>query len=106
MKQKREKEHPASWREQIRQAVTEMDVPAYAFMDVPRIEMTGSGRLLMERHHGIVEYGEQRIRIAARGMTVCITGRRLQLQAMTHGEISVTGDIEAVQLNKEEGKEC
>ena len=41
MKQKREKEHPASWREQIRQAVTEMDVPAYAFMDVPRIEREG-----------------------------------------------------------------
>ena len=99
MKEKREKK--PTYREQIERAVLEMDMPAYALLDVPRIELTGDGRLLIERHHGILEYGDTCIRVAARGMAIGISGTGLQLQAMTRSEISVTGEISAVELHRQ-----
>lgn len=98
--EKRDKEQKLPWREQVRQAVIEMDIPAYAMMDVPRIELTGGGQLLIERHHGILEYGTECIRIAAKGMTLRITGMDLQLRAMTHNEIAVVGVIASVELQR------
>ena len=97
---KRDKEQKTSWREQVRQAVVEMDLPAYALLDVPRIELTGGGQLLIERHHGILEYSTECIRVAANGMTLRITGMDLQLRAMTHNEIAVVGVIASVELQR------
>ena len=84
----------------MRQAVAEMDVQAYALLDVPRIELTGSGRLLIERHHGVLEYSEECIRVAARDMTIRVTGMELQLRTMTQTEIAVTGLIASVELQR------
>ena len=84
----------------MRQAVAEMDVPAYALLDVPRIELTGSGQLLIERHHGVLEYSEECIRVAARDMTIRVTGMELQLRTMTQTEIAVTGLIASVELQR------
>ena len=100
VKAKQDKEKKPSWSEQVRRAILEMDMPAYAMLDVPRIELTGDGRLLIERHHGILEYSGECIRVAARGMSVRITGMDLQLQAMTQSEISVTGCIASVELQR------
>lgn len=98
--EKRDKEQKVPWREQVRQAVAEMDVPAYALLDVPRIELTGSGQLLIERHHGVLEYSEECIRVAARDMTIRVTGMELQLRTMTQTEIAVTGLIASVELQR------
>ena len=98
--EKRDKGQKVPWREQVRQAVAEMDVPAYALLDVPRIELTGSGQLLIERHHGVLEYSEECIRVAARDMATRVTGMELQLRTMTQTEIAVTGLIASVELQR------
>lgn len=100
MKAKREKEKKPSWGQRLRQAVSEMDVPVYAMFDVPCIELVGDGRLLIERHHGILEYSGECIRVAARDMSLCITGVNLQLQAMTQSEIAVTGRIASIEMQR------
>ena len=103
MKEKRDKEKKLSWHEQVRQTVLEMDMPAYALMDVPRLEMTGDGQLLIERHHGVLEYSEECVRVAAHGMTLRVTGAGLQLQSMTQNEIAVTGPIFSIELQRQVG---
>ena len=97
---KRDSGNKVHWREQVRQAMLEMDAPAYALLDVPRIELTGGGQLLIERHHGVLEYSEECIRVAARGMAIRVTGMDLQLRTMTKTEITVTGLIASVELQR------
>ena len=89
---KRDSGNKVPWREQVRQAMLEMDAPAYALLDVPRIELTGGGQLL--------EYSEECIRVAARGMAIRVTGMDLQLRTMTKTEITVTGLIASVELQR------
>lgn len=100
MKETRANGEKSSYRERVWRTVMELDMPVYAVFDVPRIELTGDGRLLVERHHGILEYGGECIRIAAKGLVIRITGMDLCLQAMNQNEISVTGLIAGIELLK------
>ena len=50
----------------------------------------------MERHHGIAEYGTQRIRIASKDFTIEVQGERMQLVAMDRDSIRIRGHIVSV----------
>lgn len=89
-------------KEKIKEAVIELDLPAGAFFDLPRIEMHGDTSVLVEKHHGIVEYSDCCIRLAAKGMTVVVTGESLQLMTMSKLDISIKGKIQKVELIKQE----
>ena len=49
-------------------------------------------------HRGVLRYSTEVIDIAAADMTVRITGRELQLLAMTDRELRISGTITAIEL--------
>ena len=57
-------------REKVYQAAEKWDLWGYGSFGLPRIEMEGDRRVLIEEHGGILEYGPDCIRVAARGLGV------------------------------------
>ena len=74
------------------------DLPADALAGVSRLELTGDGELRMENHKGILAYGPEEIHVSAGSFLVKISGRGLELRAMTVLELLITGKIEHIQL--------
>ncbi|MCB6366224.1 YabP/YqfC family sporulation protein [Intestinibacillus massiliensis] len=60
---------------------------------VPRIEILGDKRVLVENHKGILEYGDTLMRINCGHMVVKIVGDGLELRALSLSELAVTGKI-------------
>ena len=85
-----------SLKARIRAAAEQLDVPDGMLRGLPQLMLDGDGQLLVERHRGIVEYGPQRIRIAAKEMTVEVLGSDLHLTAMDRDSIRIRGCIRTV----------
>ncbi len=64
----------------------------------PRITVTGEGRVLVEGHRGLMEYGAETVSAAVAGGSVRIRGEGLMLVAMNSSELVVSGRIWAVEL--------
>lgn len=67
-------------------------------MLVPRIEIWGDRRVSIENHEGILEYGQEVMRIKCGRMVVKISGEDLELLNATLTDLSVTGRIISVEL--------
>ena len=52
----------------------------------------------MERHKGILAYGDREIHISGGTYVVKVTGEELELRAMTGLELLITGRITGIQL--------
>ena len=74
------------------------DLPADVIAGVPRLEITGDGEFRMENHKGILSCSEDEIHISGGIYLVKISGRGLEVRAMTGLEVLVTGKIFAVEL--------
>ena len=74
------------------------DLPADVVAGVPRLELVGTGELRMERHKGILAYGDRGIHISGGTYVVKVTGEELELRAMTGLELLITGRITGIQL--------
>lgn len=67
---------------------------------VPIVEIAGDRRVLVERHHGVVEYGDHTIRVNVDFGLVTVSGDNLQLMEMTHRQIVIYGTIYSIQLQR------
>ena len=67
------------------------DLPADALLGLPKLELVGDGELRVENHKGILAYGREEIHIK-------VTGRELELRAMTGMELLITGKISQITL--------
>ena len=76
-----------------------LDLPADALTDLPRLELVGDRELRVENHKGILAYGAEEIHVSGGAFVVRITGRELELRAMTGLELLITGHIAAIQLS-------
>jgi sporulation protein YqfC len=65
---------------------------------LPRLELTGGSRLLIEDHRGILEYTDTVLKAALRHGAVRVTGEELQLTALTLREVAVGGRIRTIEL--------
>ena len=65
---------------------------------LPLIELSGDGRVLMENHCGVTEYGKERICVKVKFGQVCICGQDLSLAKMTKSQLIVCGRIQSVEL--------
>lgn len=65
---------------------------------VPRIEIQGDHRVIVENHEGIVEYGSEVMRVKCGRMAVKISGDGLELANVTLSDLTVTGKIISVEL--------
>lgn len=82
-----------SLRQRLRLAAEQLDLPEGFLQGEPMLTLDGDRSMMIERHRGIVEYGEERICIAARGYSIEVQGERLRLTAMDGESIHISGRI-------------
>lgn len=65
---------------------------------LPRIEIYGDRRVLIENHEGILEYGSETMRVKCGGMVVKISGEGMELRNLSLTDLAVTGRIISVEM--------
>ncbi len=69
-----------------------------ALPGVPVVEIAGMGRVLIEGHKGVTEYGQQRIRVSMRYGSLMVIGCDLSLAHMSKDRLVITGAVDQVCL--------
>lgn len=75
-----------------------LDLPTVLAPSVPRMELVGNHSFYMDRHRGVLGYSTEGVDINGGSIIVRLTGRNLELQAMTDEELRITGVIEKIEL--------
>lgn len=68
---------------------------------LPLIEIVGDCRVLIERHLGVTEYGNERIVIKVKQGQICVSGSCMELISMTKSQLVIKGTIFSVSIIKE-----
>lgn len=74
------------------------DLPGESLPGVPLVEIAGQGRVLIENHGGVFEYGRELIRVKVGFGQVCIQGYGLTFSQMTSSQLVISGKIQCVSL--------
>ena len=78
----------------IKQALTEaLELPKEIMLNMPKIIMIGNQELVIENYKGIVEHGNNRIRISIGNGLIRISGINLTIKEITSEDIKITGYI-------------
>ena len=80
----------AKWMEDL---ADRFDLPAEALAGVPRITLTGSGRVLIENHRGLLAYTGELVEVSGGRLRIRIRGDGLTLRAMDQDSLLITGTI-------------
>ena len=81
----------------LSEAAELFDLPADVVAGLPRLEMVGSRQLYLEHHTGLLAYTEEQIDANTTAGVLRIKGERLNLLAMTAGELRIGGRIDSVE---------
>ena len=76
------------------------EIPKNVLLDMPRIVLVGNVQLTVENHQGIVEYTQQRVRVATSRGEVAVEGRGLSIGRITKSEIAIDGRIHRIALGE------
>lgn len=76
-----------------RQAAEKLDLPREVVLDLPLISMTGREEMTIENHKGLMEYGEEKIRIATKVGSLCVSGEGLRLKRLSAECIVIGGQL-------------
>ncbi len=74
------------------------DLPGESLPGQPLLELYGEGRVLIENHGGITEYGTERIQVQVRYGAICICGEKLQLCRMQGRQLVIVGRIHSISV--------
>lgn len=86
------------WSRMGAEAVDRLDLPAELAHGTPQMELMGQRQFFMARHKGVLSYSTELVEIGGGEMVVRVSGRELQLLAMTDEELRLGGQIEKVEL--------
>lgn len=92
-----------AWRQQVRQAVEEMDLPQSALTGLPRLVLDGN-EVELQGRGAILEYSPERICVAVKKGCIRITGIGMALTAMEKDALRFSGRIAAIEFLDEEGE--
>ncbi len=73
-------------------------LPQDALPGVPVVEIAGMGRVLIEGHKGVTEYGPQRIQVTMSYGSLMVIGCSLSLAHMSKERLVITGTVQQVCL--------
>lgn len=85
-------------RDILEQTAETFDLPGDLVAGLPRIELVGDRELRMSHHRGILAYGRDAIHISGGKLIVKVKGEGLELRSMNAGELLITGQIQALEL--------
>ena len=87
-KKRGERDEGPTLREKIADAV---DISKNIMLGMPLVTMVGDRELTIENYAGIIEYGDEIIRIKCKAVNVSITGKNMELKTMTEEFLYITG---------------
>lgn len=91
-------------RQIAKKIVCASNISSESLPGVTLVEIAGFQRVLIERHCGVIAYGDSEIRIKVKNGVVCVCGEHLKLACMTNEDLVITGAILSVSLLKEREK--
>ena len=75
-----------------------LEMPATSLSGMASLQLSGNREAVVEGCQGILEYGEDTVRLSTEGMVVRFTGRDLQIRCMTQESAVVTGFITSIEF--------
>ena len=81
---------------------TDPELPGELLPGQSLVELAGDSRVLIENHHGVVDYSPCRIGAAVRFGRVLVCGHCLELVHMTREQLVITGKVESITLIRKE----
>ncbi|HEX3047715.1 MAG TPA: YabP/YqfC family sporulation protein [Bacillota bacterium] len=75
-----------------------LDIPLDTVIDWPRVTLTANRSLVVQNHHGVIEYDQNIVRINTKLGELEVKGTGLSLVSAVKEEISVEGKITQVRL--------
>lgn len=75
-------------------------VDSEAIPFLPIIELAGDHRVLIENHHGVIQYSDAKVGIRVMYGDVYICGCSLKLKHMTKTKLLITGKIDQLVLSR------
>lgn len=83
----------------FRKHMTEaLDLPKEIVLDLPLISCIGREEVSIENYKGILEYGDEMLRVGTAAGIVRLSGKGLGLKQMTADCLVVTGQIEKLEF--------
>ena len=92
-------EKPRNYLEQISEKLL---LPRQIIAHLPQIEINGFSEISIDLQKGLLEYSQEKIKVAVSIGTVTVEGRDLYIRFMRDGRITVVGNIDAVTFACEE----
>ncbi len=84
--------------DKMMQRLSSSMLPQEALPGIPIVEIAGTGRVLIEGHRGVTEYGPERIQVTMRYGSLVILGCGLSLACMSKEQLVITGTVEQLCL--------
>ena len=83
----------------LRKNVTEaLELPKEIMLNLPLISLVGREEMTIENYKGILEYGEEIVRIGTAAGVLCLTGQGLCLKQLSSECMVGTGKIEELRF--------
>ena len=84
--------------ELLERASARLSLPGEALAGLPKVEITGRGRLTVENHRGLLEYTRERIEINGGRIMITVRGDSLSIRAMSADALLIEGVVVSVEL--------
>lgn len=85
-------------RKLLEAAASKLDLPVDVAAGLPKLELTGFTRLLVERHRGVLEYSGEAVTVALEDGRIRVTGEGLSITLMNRGCLELTGAMRGIEL--------
>lgn len=79
-----------------RNVVNALELPKEVILNLPFISLTGKEELIIENYKGIIEYGDEIMRVSTAVGVLKIEGKELLLKQLTSECIVVIGSIKGI----------
>ena len=80
--------------------VKSLDIPEDIIFDIPRILMLSNSEIRIENYKSILEYESEKITLSSKNLIIELRGENLNISIITDEEISISGNILAVNFSK------
>lgn len=72
--------------------------PKEVISDLPRVTLTGSERVHVEQHKGLIAYQPEEVVFRVSSGRLTVTGQELRFRLYTSGEAILTGRVDGVTM--------
>ncbi len=75
-----------------------LEIPAETVLNLPHIELSGNREFLIENYRGIVEYGDEVVKINGGKLIIKLSGSGFQLKSMAPEMLVLAGRIKSIEF--------